>query len=130
MLDIEIETEAVMQRFETMADRLETFGKEDLPQGFTDWQVLDMRRRYPETEVLQEGDQGQSSVQTMIYPRSRTYQQTHPHRMHAAAIRKPALSSMPRLMHSIMRHPLLRPELFDKLYSRMVALLGEKIKWR
>jgi hypothetical protein len=130
MLEIEVKTEAVMQRFETMTDRLKTFGNEDLPQGLTDWQVLDMHRKYPETEVIQEGAENQSSAQTMIYPRSRTYEQTHPHRMHAVAIRKPVLSSMPRLMKSVLRHPILRSELFDKLYSRMVAMLDEKIKWR
>jgi hypothetical protein len=66
----------------------------------------------------------------MIYPRSRTYEQTHPHRSHPVARRKPVLSSMPRLIQSAMRHPILRSLLFDKLYSRMVALMGEKIKWR
>jgi hypothetical protein len=130
MLEIEVKTEAVIQRFETMTDRLKTFGESDLSQGLTDWQVLDMHRKYPETEAVQEGNQDQHSVQTMIYPRSRTYEQTHPHRMHAAAVRKPVLSSMPRLIKSVLRHPILRPELFDKLYSRMVAMLDEKIKWR
>jgi hypothetical protein len=89
-----------------------------------------MRRKYPETKVEQLGAAEDISATTMIYPRSRTYEQTHPHRVHAAAVRKPALSSMPRLRHSIMSHPILRPVLFDQLYSRMVALLREKIKWR
>jgi hypothetical protein len=129
MLEIEVKTEAVMARFETMAKQIETFGKEDLPQGLTDWQVLDMHRKYPETDVdLTVPDQ--VSATTMIYPRSRTYEKTHPHRMHGASIRKPVLSSMPRLITSVLRHPILRPELFDRLYSRFVAMLDEKIKWR
>ena len=131
MLDIEVKTEAVMQRFETMAKRIETFGHEEMPQGLTDWQTQDMHRKYPETEI-DPSVPDQVSATTMIYPRSRTYEQTHPYqkKMHPVAVRKPVLSAMPRLRQSVMRHPILRPELFDKLFSRMVALLSEKIKWR
>jgi hypothetical protein len=130
MLNIEVKTEKIMDRFETMTKQIETLGKEEMPQGLTDWQVEDMRRKYPETAV-DETAAPDVSATTMIYPRSRTYEQTHPHRGHRpVAVRKPALSSMPRLRTSLMRHPILRPELFDKLYSRMVALLSEKLKWR
>jgi hypothetical protein len=110
-----------------MADKIKTFGHEDMPQGMTDWQVEDMRRKYPETETTQAVDE-QISACTTIYPRSRTYEQTH--HLHPAPRRRPALSSMPQLIKSVMRHPILRPELFDKFVSRMIALLGAKIKWR
>jgi hypothetical protein len=128
MLNIEVKTEAVLARIEAMTNHVDTFGKTDLPQGLTDWQTEDMRRKYPETNVDEPAAAGQTSVSTMIYPRSRTYEQTHPHSH--PAVRKPAMSSMPRLRKSTLRHPILRPELFDKLYSRMVALLGDKLTWR
>jgi hypothetical protein len=88
-----------------------------------------MHRKYPETQVVEQGSD-QVDAQTTIYPRSRTYEQTHPHRGHAVAKKKPVLSSMPRLKTSTLRHPILRSELFDKLLSRMSAMLSEKIKWR
>jgi hypothetical protein len=112
-----------------MADRIDSFAKTDMPQGLTDWQVQDMRRKYPETSV-EEVSNEESNASTMIYPRSRTYAQRHPHRGHPVAIHKPVLSSMPHMKHSLLRHPILRPELFDMLLSRMSALLSEKIKWR
>jgi hypothetical protein len=136
MLNIEVKVETVLKRFETMTDQIETFGKTDMPQGLTDWQAQDMHRKYPETTV-EEVSNEESNASTMIYPRSRTYDQTHPYQHrpphlmhHVVAVRKPVLSSMPRLRHSIMSHPILRPELFDMLFSRMIALLSEKIKWR
>jgi len=129
MLNIEVHTEAVQQRVEAMVERVGTFGHEEMPQGLTDWQVQDMHRRYPETEATKVTDE-EYNASTMVYPRSRTYEQTHPHRAHPVAKRKPVLSSMPKLITSGLRHPILRPELFDKLHSRMLALLNEKIKWR
>jgi hypothetical protein len=129
MLDIEVETEAVAKLLDSMTDKIKTFGHEEMPQGLTDWQVEDMHRKYPETKAEQVSEEEYSAT-TMIYPRSRTYEQTHPHRAHAVARRKPVLSAMPRLIKSVLRHPILRPELFDKLLSRMTAMLSEKIKWR
>jgi len=130
MLNVEIKTEAVAQLLDSMTDRIKTFGKEEMPQGLTDWQIEDMKRKYPETETAQVSEEEYSAT-TMIYPRSRTYEQTHPqHAHHFAVARKPVLSSMPRLIQSAIRHPILRPVLFDKLLSRMTAMLGEKIKWR
>jgi hypothetical protein len=87
-----------------------------------------MHRKYPETDV-DEASAEEISATTMIYPRSRTYVH-QAHHGQPVAIRKPVLSSMPQLKHSIMRHPILRPELFDMLFARMTALLSEKIKWR
>lgn len=129
MLNIEIKTEAIEEKLKAMAERIKTFGTEELPQGLTDWQVEDMHRKYPETDSAYDTGENEYSAYTMIYPRSRTYEQTHPHRSHAAPRRKPVLSSMPRLIKSGLRHPILRPVLFDMLHSRMVAML-EKIKWR
>jgi hypothetical protein len=129
MLNIEVNTDAVVARLEAMAKQVEAFGKTDMPQGLTDWQTEDMHRKYPETEIDATAAPDVSAT-TMIYPRSRTFDQTHPHRGRVVAVRKPVLSSMPRLLHSVMQHPILRPELFDKLYSRMVALLDDKIRWR
>jgi hypothetical protein len=138
MLHVEVHTDKIVERLNAMTASIDVFGKTDMPQGLTDWQVQDMKRKYPETD-LEENIGDEVSATTTIYPRSRTYDQTHPyqhrpaHLMHhvvATAVRKPVLSSMPRLKHSIIRHPILRPELFDMLFSRMTAILSEKIKWR
>lgn len=129
MLNYEVESEAVTKLLDSMTDKVKTFGATDMPQGLTDWQTEDMRRHYPETSSTQVSPE-EYEAHTFIYPRSRTYEQTHPHRAHPVAKRKPVLSSMPRLIKSAMRHPILRPELFDKLLARMSTMLVEKIKWR
>lgn len=129
MLNVEVDTEAVKKLLDSMKERVETFGKEEMPQGLTDWQVEDMHRKYPET-AAEQPLKDEYVAYTMIYPRSRTYEQTHPHRSHPVAKRKPVLSSMPRLVKSALQHPILRPILFDMLHSRMAAMLSEKMKWR
>jgi hypothetical protein len=130
MLNIEVKVEKVLARVEAMTKHVDAFGKTDMPQGLTDWQTEDMNRKYPETNTDEVSAANQTSVSTPIFPRSRTYEQMHPHRSRPVAVRKPALASMPRLLKSTLRHPILRPELFDKLYSRMVALLDDKLKWQ
>jgi hypothetical protein len=130
MLEASLNTDAVVQRFETMLTRIEAFGQTEMPQGVTDWQAIDMHRKFPETE-LDASDPQEVNASTMVYPRSRTYEQTHPHRGHPVATRKTKpLSSMPRLIKSALRHPILRPELFDKFHTRLVAMFYETIKWR
>jgi len=129
MLGIEVKTEAIQKRVEAMIEHVKMFGHDDMPQTLTDWQVQDMRRKYPEIETEQVTPE-EYNASTVIYPRSRTYEQTHPHRARPIARRKTALSSMPRLIKSVIRHPILRPVLFDLLHSRMVASISEKLKWR
>lgn len=130
MLELEIKTEAVEKRLETMLNHIETFGHTDMAQGLHDWQVEDMHRKYPATDTTQVSED-EISVSTEIFPRSRTYEQTHPHRHKPAVPRaKPALSSMPRLIKTTFKHPILRSALYDMLVTRMSALLSEKLKWR
>jgi hypothetical protein len=129
MFNIEVKSEVVEQRFDAMMERVKTFAHEEMPQGLTDWQTEDMRRKYPETATEATGAMPNDvSASTMIYPRSRTYEATHPHRAHPVAKRKAVLSSMPLLRKSAMQHPILRQELFDKLVTRMSAMLSQ-IKW-
>ena len=110
-----------------MTETLRTFGYTDMPQELTNWQTEDMHRKYPETRTEQLRTKDEVSALTDIFPRSRTYEETHPHRVHP--VKKPT-RPLPVLRHTTMQHPILRPMLFDKLYSRMVALLDEKIKWQ
>ena len=127
MLDYLIDTSKVEARFNAMTKRISDFGAVEMPQELTAWQADDMHRSYPETKVEHQGSADEISATTDIFPRSRTYAAAHPHRVYSP--RKP-LSAMPRLIRaSMMRNPILRPELFDKLVSRMSALLQDKLKW-
>ena len=126
MLDYHFATDKVEARIDTMTAHLKEFGAVDMPNELTAWQTEDMHRTYPETKVEHQGSAEEISAITEIYPRSRTYAGLHPHRK-----KRPALASMPRLLRaSVMRHPILRPRLFDKLFSRMTVLLKDKLTWR
>lgn len=132
MIDFHVVADKVEARIDAMTAHLKEFGTVDMPQELTAWQTEDMHRKYPETKVEQLRTLDEISATTTIYPRSRTYADTHPNRIyHPAGARKPFLSSMPRLLRSsMMRHPILRPLLFDKLFTRMSELLKGKLTWR
>jgi hypothetical protein len=122
MFNIEARTEKIIERFDAMTEKLDTFGATDMPNELTAWQVEDMHRRYPETKV--EEDQ----ASTEIFPRSRTYAQTHPHRV---AKPRRQIAAMPVLRRQTkLQHPVLRQALLDMLHTRMATLLNGKITWR
>jgi hypothetical protein len=130
MFDVHVVSDKVQKRLDDMAEKIHAMGWEEMPQELTVWQTEDMHRQYPETKVEQLRTKDEVSAITMIYPRSRTYADTHPHHQHRPG-RSRRLSSLPRLVRSsTMRHPILRSVLFDKLFARMSHLLKDKVTWQ
>lgn len=90
----------------------------DLPREFMDWQRQDMNRSYPkeETKTL--------SVSTSIFSRGR---RRVGERKKSAS--KTGARRFVRRRGSSTHRPILRPELFDKLRQRMVAICEAALKW-
>lgn len=122
-IEILIETQAIEDRITGMLKKLQAV---PVPAELTAWQVQDMKRRYPQTEVL-----NPTSAATMIYPRSRRESswlkmkrppRKNPlHRGKGKRIGKPIVQSSHR--------PILRPELFDRLRERMNEMMQREITW-
>lgn len=129
MLHLHVITEPIERTLDAMTKSIAEFGSNDMPLELVTWQADDMHRRFPNMEKPDE-----KTASTEIWPRSRTYEQTHrathplPRRM-----QRP-LSPKPRLIGAtgkpVGHHPILRPELFEKLCKRMDDLLERRLKWR
>jgi len=103
-----------------MIEDIRAFGHEHMPQELTAWQAEDMHRHFPRTETP-----NYVTAETYIWPRSRTWRrkdrQHRPRyvaRVHQGVIRQGG------------KHPILRPELFEKLQERMARLMREKLTWK
>ena len=135
MLNISIDVDKAQRRMGDMMVNIRDFGHIDVHDELIDWQVEDMHRHYPNVD----SDQEYVSWFTLIWPRSRTYDQTHKrsalhNRRLGQQRQRRALSSMPRLKGTREEHfgsgrPILRPALFNRLIERMDDLLGERLGW-
>ncbi len=115
MLDFQLKV-AMEDKLQGMLDRIA--GLEDaIVQELTDWQVEDMKRKYPKT------DQSTGVASTTIYPRSRT---NTPRRR--AIVRKARTGTN----RGVVRHkrPILRRVLIDLLEQRMRALGERTLNWQ
>ena len=118
-----------MSRFSDMQDNIREFGHSDIHDELIDWQVEDMHRQFPNID----SDQEYVSWFTQIWPRSRTWDQTH--RGGARLLsskrtrRKPSLAATPRIARGGSKRPILRPALFNRLVQRMTELMGERLSW-
>lgn len=128
MLVISADVIDTIERIGDMQSNLRDFGNVDVHDELLAWQVEDMHRQYPNID----SDQEYVSWFTQIWPRSRTYDQTH--RVQGRGMRRasrrrtPTLATTPRLARGASR-PILRPELFNMLVQRMTDLLGERLSW-
>lgn len=119
-----------MGRLSDMQSNLREFAHTDIHGELVDWQTEDMHRKYPNIDSEQE----YVSWFTLIWPRSRTYDQTHG--KHGRVLRRasrrrsraPSLATTPRLTRGPKR-PILRDALFNRLVQRMTELLGERLSW-
>lgn len=127
MLQASFDTHAAQQRLNDMQVAIHDLAEHGMQQELRDWQVEDMKRRFPNTE-----DPTFLSSETTIWPRSRTYEQTHKNRVRT--FRKP-MSALPRLVGTLGRpgtshRPILRPALYERLIERMGALMARTLTWR
>jgi hypothetical protein len=130
MLVISADVVETLERLGDMENNIRDFAHIDIHDELLDWQVEDMHRQYPNID----SDQEYVSWFTQIWPRSRTYDQTH--RVQGRVVRKasrrsraPSLATTPRLTVSAASRPILREALFNRLVQRMTDLLGERLTW-
>jgi hypothetical protein len=121
---ITIDTMQAEKRITAMLAKLQVV---PVPAELTAWQVQDMRRRYPHTEVL-----SPTSAATMIYPRSRResgwLKKKRPQRKTKPLLRGKARRIGKPILQTSHR-PILRPELFDRLRERMNEMMQREITW-
>lgn len=103
-----------------------------VPAELVEWQRVDMRRKYPNTEVNEAPD-ATTTATTRVWPRSRLEAQlgnkrvtqpivkTGPKQIRGLRLRGPAGTARWR--------PILRMELFRKLIERMEKLGSEALRW-
>lgn len=114
--EVKVESAALLTQFAEMQTRITELDQR-LPQVFLDWQTQDMNRKYPKID-----EHKGLSVTTLVYPRSRR-PRVGP-RNTKGGTRKTA-RSVPGV-----KRPILRPELVDQLFTRMVTMCREAIEWR
>jgi hypothetical protein len=116
--------DALMKKFDTLETQLIEL-RGDLVREFTDWQLQDMKRRYP--TVDDESSGGEATVATNIYPRSRLKRARAAAKSQGRATRRRARAAVGRAGSS--RRPILRPELFKSLVERMTVMVEDAMKW-
>ena len=118
--EIFIDTDAAEK---TITDMMNTLQVVPIPAELTAWQREDMKRKVPNTEVL-----NATAARTMIYPRGRTNLAAN---KRAPRRTKPLLRGKATRISAPAGHhrPILRPELFDKLCQRMRELMDREVKW-
>lgn len=125
MINFEIDTSKVEALVGGMSERVQSLGRGYVEPELIAWQQEDMHRRFPNVEV-----ESLFAVTTLIWPRSRTYDERHKHQVARRVVRRP-LASMPRLkgVARTMHRPILRPALFDRLIERMGAMMEKNLAW-
>jgi hypothetical protein len=108
--EILIETDAAEKRLTEMIAKLQVV---PIPAELTAWQVEDMKRKHPNTEVI-----NPTTGLTQIWPRGRTQAQ-----------RSARPQRTRRVVRAPGKHPILRPALFDKLVERMRLLMNRSVTW-
>lgn len=126
-MNIELFTVDAQETLTRMQIQIRDVGSQLMSDQLVAWQSEDMHRKYPNVEQL-----SYVSTETTIWPRSRTYEQTHPRAKIVQHQRRRALASMPRHKGTAQQgshRPILRPELFDQLRERMSQLLAVNLSW-
>jgi hypothetical protein len=124
MLTISIETSKLEDSFGSMLKQLAGF-PQNMADELTAWQVEDMRRRYPNTDLKED------TAETDVWPRSRLVEHDKKKIRTAIKSRRPVVRNAtgPSLKGRSNR-PILRPELYDKLVKRMSDLMEEGLAWQ
>jgi hypothetical protein len=112
----------IVQRIESMQQKIEALGNKGVPDEFVLWQRQDMKRRFPKIEP-----EGAMAYFTMVYPRSRRPKTQR--KKTTTLIRSSTPRRQPRRVRSSSNRPILRPELLDRLRERMRLLL-HRVTWR
>jgi hypothetical protein len=126
MLYVSLDVSGLVARLEAMSKKLEEFPKR-MAEELTEWQTVDMRRRYPNTETEE------SAVSTEIWPTSRVVERDQKKIDKIVRARKNAGGKALAVRTGVKGghvRPILRPELYDKLVVRMDELMAKELTWR
>jgi hypothetical protein len=130
MIDLKIDTEAVLKKCVGMLAKIDHFKRVDIGTGLSDFQVDDMHRHRPFTMR----SRARGRAVTKVRPHS-LYEMEHSRRATRRIVRyikskaKRRRKQAPRFyMHTSVR-PILRAEMYSALDTRMTNLFIEKIKW-
>lgn len=123
MPSIEIDASEPLDALDEMLAALEAL-PEQFADELTEWQVEDMRRRFPQTD-----QPDNKTAETEVFPRSRTWRKPPSGRhggRRSTFLRVPR-GTRPKSYGGKFRstRPILRAELFDKLSDRVGALLQQ-----
>jgi hypothetical protein len=121
---VEIEgVDNLAKMIDGMIKNIDTLGNEQLGTELTAWQTDDMHRQYPNTQTEP------NAASTEIWPRSRTpkryVRKTAQRRRRGTVMLKRGKGRG----RQVSTRPILRVELFDKLCTRMAALLEKSLSW-
>ena len=121
-MPIEVDSAAVDAALASMIDQLKAF-PDKMANEVNDWQVEDMKRRYPNIERPDE-----QTVETDVWPRSRL---ARPYKSRGTPRGRPPGRRLPAMIRALRglrpapsTRPILRQELWDTLVERMRDLLG------
>jgi hypothetical protein len=89
----------------------------------TEWQVKDMHRRYPNTEVADD------TVETDVWPTSRLAEQNTPRARRIVRAHKTQSRPTVARVKAGTKRPILRQELYEKLKERVEADANKFISW-
>jgi hypothetical protein len=124
MFEVKVEgLDRVLKKFDTLSEQI-TGLHQGVPDELTAWQRDDMHRKYPNTTVQTQGNE--TAATTEIWPRSRQPSKDQHHqrqqgpKQYRPAKRGPVVRS---------NRPILRAELLQQLWDRMVRLASGAIKW-
>jgi len=113
------DTSAATARLDKMIGKLQALPISD---ELVAWQREDMKRRFPNVEAP-----NPTYATTSIWPRSRKKKATRGRVVRRA---KPLLrGKATRVSGTVGKHPILRPELFQKLCDRMRAMMARELRW-
>jgi hypothetical protein len=115
MLDIEIDTTAVLGRIDGMLGKIREL-RHSVGDEFASWQREDVHRQHAAVRRTRRG------VATVFRPHSR-FEMQRGRRFARRLVRKG------RYVPRWSTRPILRPELEAELVDRMTTLLAEKIRW-
>jgi hypothetical protein len=104
-ITIKLESDSLQHAFDRMTETIDEFGRKHMPEGLMEWQIKDMRRKYPNMDIVDD-----KTVVTRIWPTSRRN------------MAKPGYRRSTR--------PILREVLFETLCQRMSNLMENEIQWR
>lgn len=115
--EVSVDADEVLKKFDELQERV-TGLERQLPNTFMDWQREDMNRKFPKVEG------GDNTFWTRIFPRGRLQRRAKGGGGRATRRRVRAAARRPGA-----HRPILRPELFDQLRVRMVAMCEAALKW-